>query len=254
MSKRVDIRVSPATAQARGLVSREANIQMRGIDEPAEREEMDRKLSSRQRSFLSALGGKQLAQASDSTQQYDARRLQQSLPPSHPSMPPPSPRGPASGMDFQRPLVPEDTLHINDSTMSASALPSVSASSSLAGSAVGDSIIGAESRDESMETILDTPWTFESETHSFDTDVHISNTPLDGLNGNIPATYEISAGIDAMAIYEGGTGMLTNDGSNSDTLKLARNTDVSVDWHAQLLEVQKQVQFNRKDSYDFISS
>ena len=234
-------------------MSREANVQVRGIDEPAEREEMDRKLSSRQRSFLSALGGKQLAQASKSTQQYDARRPQQSPPPSHPSMPPPSPRGPASGMDFQR-LVPEDTLHINNSTMSASALPSVSASSSLAGSAVGDSIIGGESRDESMETILDTPWTFESETHSFDTDVHISNTPLDGLDGNIPATYEISAGIDAMAIYEGSSGMLRNDGSKSDTLKLARNTDVSVDWHAQLLEVQKQVQFNRKDSYDFIFS
>ena len=71
MNKRIDTRISPATAKAHGLDARPdaRPDQMESNPTPGEDEELERKRSSAQRRFLSALG-------------------------SNPSMPPPSPRQP----------------------------------------------------------------------------------------------------------------------------------------------------------------
>ena len=204
-SKRVDIRISPATAKAHGILDEPRPEQQLEADQrapPADRggedaeEDLERKRSSRQRSFLSVLG-------------------------SNPSMPPPSPRQPAAA----------ECSSPSAATPSAAAEPQPT-------NWVSDPL------DEPSEWMVDSGHGIAG-SNSFEGGGSLPTAPLEGFDGTLPATLDISAGIDAMAIYEGTgsppVGIEGEDASVAETLKLARNTDVSVDWHAQLLEVQKQV-------------
>jgi hypothetical protein len=274
MNKRIDTRISPATAKAHGLDARPdaRPDQMESNPTPGEDEELERKRSSAQRRFLSALGSNPSMPPPSPRQPHvseagaappaAAPAAHATLPPAPPPPPPPpaaAAAAPPAAAPAPAPPPPPAAATAAAAAAATAPLPTTTVIASAAEPPISqaaaepvpwmvmsNAIDGSNSWMDDGERGVANP-------ASLDGEGTLPSAPLEGFDAALPATVDISAGIDAMAIYEGAGSSSpgSKDGdsaSDAETLKLARNTDVSVDWHAQLLEVQKQVSSSSIDT------